>query len=61
MMETKIKKPSKELYDELIETLLKKAGMKKEIIYRTALKRWANNNMDLLSPEELKRYASIIL
>jgi len=60
-METKIKKPSKELYDELIETLLKKAGMKKEIIYRTALKRWANNNMDLLSPEELKRYTSIIL
>jgi len=60
-MVTQTKKPSKELYNELIDTLLKKAGMKKETIYRTAIKRWANNNIDLLSPEELKRYTSIIL
>jgi len=60
-METETKKPSKELYNELTDTLLKKAGIKKEIIYRTALKRWVNNNLDLLSPVELKRYTSIIL
>ena len=60
-MGTAVKQPSKELYNELVVTLLKKAGMKKETIYHSALKRWTNNNLDLLTPIELKRYESIIL
>ncbi|MDR2684951.1 MAG: hypothetical protein LBB53_06185 [Prevotellaceae bacterium] len=60
-MATQIKQPSKELYNELTDKLLQKAGMKKETIYRTALKRWVNSNLDLLTPVELKRYNSIIL
>jgi len=60
-METQVKRPSTELYNELTDTLLKKAGLKKEEVYRTFLKRWVNGNLDLLSPAETKRYASIIL
>jgi hypothetical protein len=57
----KTKKPSKELYDELTEVLLQKSGLKKETIYRTALKRWVSKNLDLLTPAELQKYESIIL
>jgi len=60
-MGTVVKQPSKDLYDELVATLLKKAGMRKETIYHSAIKRWTNNNLDLLTPVELKRYESIIL
>ena len=60
-MERQVKKPSKKLYDELVNMLLQKAGVNKNDIYHTALKRWANNNLDLLTPAETKRFASIIL
>jgi len=60
-MEKVEKKPSKELYNELTDVLLHKSGMKKETIYRTALKRWVSKNLDLLTPAELQKYESIIL
>ena len=60
-MDKQVKKPSKKLYDELVDLLLKKANLKKEEVYRTALKCWANNNLDLLTPAEQKRYSSIML
>jgi hypothetical protein len=55
------KKPSKELYNELTEVLLQKSGLKKDTIYRTALKRWVSKNLDLLTPTERQKYESIIL
>ena len=60
-METTVKKPSKELLDELTDLLLKKAGLRKEDVYETALRKWTALNLDLLSKSELKRYESITL
>jgi hypothetical protein len=60
-METTVKKPSKELKDELISLLLKKAGITKRDLYKYAEKRWATQNLDLLTKDELQKYQSIIL
>ena len=50
----------KTLYAELIKLLLKRAGLKEEDIYKTAMKSWASKNLDLLTPNEMKKYHEII-
>ena len=50
-----------QLQKELVEILLKRAGIKKEDIYETALKSWISKNLDLLTPEEMQRYKGRIL
>lgn len=45
-------KRSKELVDEAIEVPLKKTGTKKFIFSRIALKRWAQDKVDLFDKEE---------
>ena len=54
-------KEMKALYDELIKTLLKRAGIKESDVYKTAMKSWASKNLDLLTPAEVKKYQSIIM
>ena len=58
--ETQKAKEMKVLYLELIDLLLKRAGLKKEDIYNTAMKSWASKNLDLLTPAEMKKYHEII-
>ena len=54
-------KEMKALYTELIDILLKRAGLKEEDIYTTAMKSWASKNLDLLTPAEMKKYREIIM
>lgn len=58
--ETLKAKEMKTLYAELIKLLLKRAGLKEEDIYKTAMKSWASKNLDLLTPNEMKKYHEII-
>ena len=51
----------KSLYLELISIMLKRAGLKEEDIYRTAMKSWASKNLDLLTPTEMKKYQAVIM
>lgn len=48
------------MYLELIDILLKRAGLKAEDIYNTAMKSWASKNLDLLTPSEMKKYQLVI-
>lgn len=54
-------KEMKALYLELISILLQRAGLKEEDIYSTAMKSWASKNLDLLTPDEIKKYREIIM
>ena len=51
----------KSLYLELISIMLKRAGLKEEDIYHTAMKSWASKNLDLLTPTEMKKYQAVIM
>ena len=51
----------KALYLELIDILLKRAGLKEEDIYKTAMKSWASKNLDLLTPAEIKKYRESLM
>lgn len=46
---------------EVIELVIKRSGVSKRTIYRDALTRFFNNNMDLLTSAELKKYKDVIL
>lgn len=41
---------------ELIETMLQRAGVTEKEIYEVALKDWINNNLDVLTREEILKY-----
>ena len=41
---------------ELLDLLLKKANVSKKTMYDTADSSFVNDNLDLLSPTELKKY-----
>lgn len=58
--ETRKAKEMKALYLELIALLLKRAGLKEQDIYDTAMKSWASKNLDLLTPAEAKKYKTVI-
>ncbi len=49
----------KKLQEELIKLLLKRAGIKKSLYSRIALKRWAQDKVDLFDKEELIYFKSI--
>lgn len=53
-------KEVKTMQKELVDTMLKKAGIKKADIIDSAIRRWVNANLDLLTPEEQKKYACIL-
>jgi len=60
-MERKNGSERKQLVSEAIDVLLKRAGVSRKAIYDDALKSWANNNLDLLTPAERLKYSSVIL
>ena len=55
------KKIVKALQKELVDLMLKKANVSKQSLYDTAVRRFVNSNMDLLTPEELKKYNGILM
>ena len=55
------KKEMKQIQSELTNVLLKKAGLTRQKIYDSALHLWTAQNLDLLTPAELKKYQSVIL
>ena len=46
---------------ELLDLLLKKANVRKRTLYDTAARSFVNDNIDLLSPNELNKYRKILL
>lgn len=44
----------------LIKLMLQKAKLTEDKILRVALKKWVNNNLDLLTDAELKQYEDIL-
>lgn len=51
----------KRLSKESMELVLKRSGVSKKTIIEDAMKRFFVVNMDLLTPEERKKYKSVIL
>jgi hypothetical protein len=49
------------LQKELVDLLLKKANIRKKSLYETAISSFVNDNLDLLSSAELKKYRQILL
>ena len=60
-MSTEDKKTVKSLQKELVDLMLRKANISKKTLYESAISRFVNNNMDLLSPDELKKYHGILM
>ena len=60
-MSTEDKKTVKSLQKELVDLMLKKANVSKKTLYESAVSRFVNNNIDLLSPDELKKYHGILM
>lgn len=56
-MATRIDPKEQEQYKkELISTMLKRANVKEKDIYDAALRYWINDNLDLLTKEEIRKY-----
>ena len=55
------RKKTKELQNELLSLMLKKAGITKQAICDVAVRNWVSQNLDLLSQVERKKYDSILL
>lgn len=53
-------KELKQLQKESLELVIKKSGVPKKAIIDTALQEFCVNNIDLLTPKELKKYACVI-
>ena len=60
-MSTEDKKKVEILQNELIDLLLKKAKVSKKTLYNSAIRGFVNDNIDLLSVDEFKKYQSILL
>ncbi|GHT47058.1 hypothetical protein AGMMS49965_24930 [Bacteroidia bacterium] len=60
-MATAVKKKETNLVDEAINLLLKRSGVSKKELVDYAIKSWANDNLDLFTSAELKKYQSVIL
>ena len=55
------KKIVKSLQKELVDLMLKKANVSKQTLYDAAISGFVNDNIDLLSPAELKKYHGILI
>ena len=60
-MSSKDIKKVKSLQNELVDLLLRKANVSKKSLYESAISGFVNDNIDLLSPDELKKYQPILL
>ncbi len=59
-MQAQAQAQSTAMQNEVIDLLLHRAGLKKQDIYRVALRRWAVGNLDLLTPAEVKKYKPVL-
>lgn len=55
------KEEIKQLQKESMEIVIKRSGVSRKKIYESALVKFFNDNMDLLTPAELKKYRQVIL
>ena len=56
-MATRIDPKEQQMYKkELVQTMLKRANVKEKDIYDAALRYWINDNLDLLTKEEILKY-----
>ena len=60
-MSSEDKKKVKSLQNELVGLLLGKAKISKKSLYDSAISGFVNDNVDLLTPDELKKYQPILL
>ena len=60
-MSVEDKKLVKSLQKELVELMLKKANVSKKTLYEAAISGFVNDNIDLLSSDELKKYHGILM
>jgi len=60
-MSSEDKKKVKSLQNEMVDVLLKKANVSKKTLYDSAISSFVNDNIDLLSSAELRKYQSILL
>ena len=60
-MSTEEKKIVKSMQKELIDLMLKKANVSKQSLYDTAIRRFVNSNIDLLTPAEVNKYQEILM
>jgi hypothetical protein len=60
-MSVEEKKNVKSLQTDLVDVLLKKAKVSKKTLYDTAISGFVNDNIELLSAAELKKYRSILI
>jgi hypothetical protein len=49
------------LQKDLLNLMLKKAGLKYDDLINSSIKKWVGQNLDLLDQSELERYRKIIL
>lgn len=55
------KKEKEKLQKESMDLVIKRSGVSKKTIIESAMKKFFVDNMDLLTPAELKKYKSVIL
>ena len=60
-MSSNDRKIIKSLQNELVDLLLKKANVSKKSLYESAVSAFVNDNIDLLSADELKKYQPVLL
>ena len=60
-MSAEDKKIVKSMQNELIDLMLKKANVSKKTLYDAAIRGFVNDNIDLLSSDELKKYHGILM
>jgi len=61
LMSSEDKKKVVSLQKELLDLLLKKAKVSRRTLYDTAARSFVNDNIDLLSSIELKKYQQILM
>jgi len=54
-------KKRENMVNELIALIIRRSGVPRRKIYDRAIRSFCLNNMDLLTPEELQKYDSVIL
>jgi len=60
-MSSEDKKTVISLQKELLNLLLRKANVSKRTMYDTAARSFVNDNIDLLTPNELQKYQQILM
>ncbi|GHT07368.1 hypothetical protein FACS189432_02490 [Bacteroidia bacterium] len=55
------KKEPEILQQDLLNLMLKKAGLKYDDLITSSIKRWIGQNLDLLAENELEKFKQIIL